>query len=212
MFTGIVKDLGTIGLVERIPGGLGLRITAGKILERLHPGDSIAVNGVCQTVVDIGSGFFSVEALQETLRRTTLSRLRTGDRVNLEPSVGPEDLFGGHLVAGHVDGLGVIRARRRRAGDVLLQIGAPAGIIAQVVERGSVAVDGVSLTVTAVRGDAFTVALIPYTLRETTLGNRKANDPVNLETDVIVKVVQRLLGPILGNKDLTEERLQELGF
>jgi riboflavin synthase len=212
MFTGIIRETGTVQSVKRIPGGLRLTITAGRILEGMRPGDSIALDGVCQTIIALSDEALSVEVLPETLGRTTLGTMRPGARVNLEPAMGPGDRFGGHLITGHVDGLGNIRARRPRAGDTILRIGAPAGIMAQLVERGSVAVDGMSLTVVSLSNDAFTVAIIPHTLRTTTLAGKRVGDAVNLETDLIVKAVQRWLDPALSRGRLTEERLRELGF
>jgi riboflavin synthase len=217
MFTGIVKDIGTVRSIQHIPGGLRLTITVGRMWAGMNPGDSIALNGVCQTVVALGKGTFSVEVLPETLKRTTLGRSRPGERINLEPAVGPSDRFGGHLVSGHVDAVGTVRGRHRRTGDTVLLIGAPAVIMTQLLERGSVAVDGVSLTVVSLHEDAFTVALIPHTLRTTTLADRKVGDAINLETDLIVKAVQRLLDPhffehLSGKGKLTEERLRQLGF
>jgi len=212
MFTGIVRERGEIMTVERIPGGVRLKVRAQKSLQGMRLGDSIAINGACQTVVSVGQGFFSVEAMEQTLRQTTVGRWKVGTRVNLENPLSPKDLLGGHLVTGHVDGVGVIRAKARRAGDVLFRIQAPRELMVQVFERASVAVDGVSLTVVAVQGDQFSVILTPYTLKETTLGSREVGDKVNLETDLIVKAVQRLLSPHLMNRGLTRERLEELGF
>jgi len=212
MFTGIIQETGTVRSVRRIPGGFRLTVAAGRILEGMKTGDSIALDGVCQTVVALAGGSFQVEVLPETLQRTTLGSLRPGRRINLEPPVGLDDRFGGHLITGHVDGLGTIRARRSRTGDTILRIGAPPGILAQLVERGSVAVDGISLTVISLFQDAFAVALIPHTLQSTTLAAKRVGDRVNLETDLIVKAVQRWMDPALKRGGLTEERLKELGF
>jgi len=212
MFTGIVVETGVVRAVQRIRGGLSLTVAAERIPRGLKPGDSIAIDGVCQTVVALGDDAFSVEVLPETLGRTTLGSMRRGDRVNLELAVGPDDRFGGHLITGHVDGLGIIRARRPRTGDTILRIDAPAGILTQLVERGSVAVDGISLTVVSLSGSTFTVALIPHTLRTTTLAGRKVGDRVNLETDLIVKAVHRWLDPGRSRGELTEDRLRQLGF
>jgi riboflavin synthase len=202
MFTGIVREVGTVRSVQRIPGGLRLGIAAGQILKGMKTGDSIALEGVCQTVVARDEDGFMVEVLPETLRRTTLGDLRPGQRINLEPSVGLGDRFG----------LGTVRARRTRASDTILRIAASPGILVQLVERGSVAVDGISLTVVSLLDDAFTVALIPHTLQVTTLAEKKVGDRVNLEADLIIKAVQRWLDPALGENRLTEERLRELGF
>jgi riboflavin synthase len=212
MFTGIITEVGTVRSIRRIPGGLRPWIATGKVLEDLRTGDSIALDGVCQTVVAVEEGGFEVEVLPETLKRTTLGSLRSGRRINLETAVGLNDRFGGHLITGHVDGLGTIRARRPRTGDTVLRIAASGGIMDQVVERGSVAVDGISLTVVSLLAGAFTVALIPHTLQATTLAAKRTGDRVNLETDLIVKAVQRWLDPALGEGRMTEKRLTELGF
>ncbi len=212
MFTGIVQERGEILKVERIPGGLRLKVRSPKNLQVMRRGDSIAVNGVCQTVVAVDSDSFSTEAMEQTLRQTTVTKWKVGDLVNLESPLGPDDLLGGHLVTGHIDGVGLIEAKVRRAGDVLFRIKAPRELIAQVFERGSIAVDGISLTVVTVQEDQFSVALIPHTLKETTLQLKEVRDRVNLETDMIVKAVQRLLGPYLMDRGLTRERLKELGF
>jgi riboflavin synthase len=212
MFTGIVRERGGIEKVTPIAGGIRLEISAAESLAGLRAGDSVAVNGVCQTVVALGKGSFSVEVLEETLRRTTMGDLRAGGTVNLEPSLRPEDSLGGHLVSGHVDGVGRIRSRVMRTGDILFEIGADGRILAQIVERGSVAVDGVSLTVVAVGPDGFSVTLIPHTLQKTTLDAKRAGARVNLETDMIVKAVQRLLDRSQHDGGLTQERLRELGF
>ncbi len=212
MFTGIVTEMGKIIAVERISAGVRLKIQARESLRGLKVGDSMAINGACQTVVASDQDAFSVEAMEETLKRTTLGRCRVGDRVNLENSLSLHDFLGGHLVSGHVDGVGVIRAKVPRAGDILLRIQVASHLLAQIYERGSVAVDGVSLTVVAVGKDEFSVTLIPYTCRVTTLGWRQIGHEVNLETDMMVKAVQRLLEPYLESREFTRERLQELGF
>jgi riboflavin synthase len=212
MFTGIAREMGKIVAVERIPGGVRLKLRARKSLEGLKLGDSIAINGACQTVMAMEQDSFSVEALHETLRRTTMNGWKPGDLVNLENPLSLHDPMGGHLVTGHVDGVGVIRAKVRRAGDMVLRIQAPQELMEQVFERGSVALDGVSLTVVAVQGNQFSVTLIPYTQRQTTLGSKEVGDGMNLETDMIVKAVQRLLGSKGKNRGLTRERLEELEF
>jgi len=212
MFTGIVREKGQVISQAQVPGGLRLRIRAGQSLEGLRMGDSMAINGVCQTVVSRDQISLTVEALAETLARTTVGSWRAGDWVNLEPAVRPQDFLGGHLVTGHVDGVGTVQGRTSRAGDVLFRITAPGELLAQIYPRGSVAVDGISLTVVAVDGQNFSVALIPYTSGQTTLALRRAGDRVNVETDPIVKALQRLLGSTPQGRRLTEERLRELGF
>jgi riboflavin synthase len=184
MFTGIVEELGH---VEARDGGR-LRIAARKVLDGAHVGDSIAVDGCCLTVTHLGVGWWEADLSEETLQRTTLSARRPGDDVNLERPVRLQDRLGGHIVQGHVDGVGEIV---RPAPD--LQVRLPHHLMRYVVEKGSVAIDGVSLTVVDVTDDGFTVALIPHTCEVTTLGKRQPGDAVNIEVDVTVKYVERLL-------------------
>jgi riboflavin synthase len=191
MFTGIVEELGQ---VEALDGGR-LRIAARKVLDGAHVGDSIAVDGCCLTVTQFGSGWWEADLSEETLRRTSLGGRSPGDDVNLERPVRLQDRLGGHIVQGHVDGVGEVA---RPAPE--LQVRMPRGLLRYVVEKGSVTVDGVSLTVVDVLDDGFTVALIPHTCEVTTLGQRQPGDAVNLEVDVTVKYVERLLtwqdGPV----------------
>ena len=184
MFTGIVEELGE---VEAIDGGR-IRIAARKVLDDAHIGDSIAVDGCCITVVSQGAGWWEADLSDETLRRTTLGSLQAGDRVNLERPVRVQDRLGGHIVQGHVDGVGEVTAA---APDLAVRM--PRELMRYVVVKGSITVDGVSLTVVDVLDDGFTVAVIPHTMDVTTLGRRQVGDPVNLEVDVTVKYVERLL-------------------
>jgi len=184
MFTGIVEELGR---VERQEGGR-IRIGARKVLDGSHLGDSIAVDGCCITVVAQGDGWWEADLSDETLGRTTLGQRRPGDAVNLERPVRLQDRLGGHIVQGHVDAVGEIVAP---APDLAVRM--PRDLLRYVVEKGSIAVDGISLTVVAVTGDGFTVAVIPHTMDVTTLGTKGPGDRVNLEVDVTVKYVERLL-------------------
>jgi riboflavin synthase len=184
MFTGIVEELGHI---EALEGGR-IRIAASKVLDGVHVGDSIAVDGCCITVTRFGPGWWEADLSDETLRRTTLGDRAEGDTVNLERPVRLADRLGGHIVQGHVDGVGEIV---EPAPDLVVRM--PRQLLRYVVEKGSVAVDGVSLTVVDVLDDGFTVALIPHTMEVTTLGRRRPGDRVNLEVDVTVKYVERLL-------------------
>ena len=196
MFTGIVEELGTIRDVA--PNATGARIEVGASIVRAdaNVGDSISLNGCCLTVVTLLPTGYTVDAVEETLRVTTVGDLRPGDRVNLERSVRLADRLGGHLVQGHVDGVGTVVAREIEAdGSVLLRFSAPPDVLRYVVYKGSIAVDGVSLTVASLESDAFGVAIIPHTQSATTLGIRKVGDRVNLETDVIARYVERLLQP-----------------
>jgi riboflavin synthase len=188
MFTGIVEEVGTLAASEAAPGGIRLVFQAGTVIDGTRVGDSISVNGCCLTVVDMGPGRWAADAVAETLSRTNLGTLRPGDRVNLERTVSVGSRLGGHLVQGHVDGVGHIS---RVAPD--LEVEAPEPVLRYLVEKGSVTVDGVSLTVVAVTDESFLVAVIPHTLAVTTLGLKRAGDQVNLEVDVIAKYAERLL-------------------
>ncbi|MHB8506199.1 MAG: riboflavin synthase, partial [Acidimicrobiales bacterium] len=188
-FTGIVEELGRVRAVEPGPAATRLVVEAPIVSEGAAIGESIAVNGACLTVVDHGGGWWAADAVAETLGRTTLGRLRPGDAVNLERPMRPDGRLGGHLVQGHVDGVGEVLAPAPA-----LRVRVPAHLLAYLVEKGSVTVDGCSLTVVEVGDDWFSVAIIPHTAAVTTLGTRAAGDAVNLEADVIAKYVERLLG------------------
>ncbi|MCF6746414.1 riboflavin synthase [Blastococcus sp. KM273128] len=204
MFTGIVEEVGTLAAREDQGDSAVLRIRARTVLTDVSLGDSIAVNGVCLTVTGVqpgedGSGVWTTDVMAETLRRSSLGAVADGEPVNLERAVAPHTRMGGHIVQGHVDGVGRIASRTPAEHWEVVRIALPADLARYVVEKGSIAVDGVSLTVSAVSDAAdpepwFEVSLIPTTLRETTLGARAPGEPVNLEVDVIAKYVERLLG------------------
>ena len=193
MFTGLVEEGGVIAAVARAEEGARLWIAASAVLEGLEIGDSVAVNGACLTAVEVTRDGFAVDAVAETLRRTNLGALAGGDRVNLERPMRLGDRLDGHLVQGHVDGVGTVAAGRPEGESTVLEVTAPPDLLRYVVEKGSVAVDGVSLTVAARLPDGFTVALIPHTMAVTTLGPQAVGRPVNLEVDVLAKYVERLL-------------------
>ena len=189
MFTGIVEELGRVRAVEQTQSATRVVVEARLVTEGTKVGDSIAVNGCCLTVVELGAGWWAADAVPETLGRTNLGRLEPGDRVNLERPLALGGRLGGHLVQGHVDGVGEVL---NAAPD--LCVGAGPEVIRYLVPKGSVTVDGVSLTVVSVERDRFTVAVIPHTAEMTTLGLRAAGETVNLEVDVIAKYAERLLG------------------
>jgi riboflavin synthase len=194
MFTGLVEELGQVRRVEPRAGGARLEFAADVVLTDSDVGASIAVNGCCITVVERGEGWWAADAVTETLSRTALGELRVGDPVNLERPVRMGDRLGGHLVQGHVDAVGRIASRHALDdGSSMVTVSAPPEVLRYVVEKGSITVDGVSLTVTSVTDDEFGVALIPHTLAVTTLGSKAAGAAVNLEIDVVAKYVERLL-------------------
>ena len=201
MFTGIVE---TIGIVEGVEPGDDLTrlvVEAESIAEGLEPGDSVAVNGGCLTVTSIRNGRLSFEAVRETMERTSLGDLKVGARVNLERAVRAGDRLDGHIVQGHVDGVGTVRQVVREGNDVRLQIDCDPELAECVVEKGSISVDGVSLTVAALLPSGFEVALIPHTLEVTTLRDRQPHDRVNLEVDVLGKYVKHYLERLLPAND-----------
>jgi riboflavin synthase len=197
VFTGIVEELGRVVEVTRLADDSARLVVSGPLVtaDATH-GDSIAVNGVCLTVVTLSGGSFSADVMAETLLRSSLGALQPGDPVNLERPMAADGRFGGHIVQGHVDGLGRIRARHPSENWEVVEVELPAGLARFLVEKGSITVDGVSLTVVEVADDPqpwFSVSLIPTTLTATTLGSRQVGDPVNLEVDVIAKYVERMV-------------------
>lgn len=194
MFTGIVEEVGEVLEVTDLGSAARLRVHGPGVTVDARSGDSIAVSGICLTVVEVAGGSFTADVMRETLDRSTLGALRPGDGVNLERAVTPTTRLGGHLVQGHVDGVGTVLDRRPDEHWEVVRIGLPAGLSRYVVEKGSVAVDGVSLTVVEAGPDSFTVSLIPTTLQRTVLADRPVGARVNLEVDVLAKYVERLLG------------------
>jgi riboflavin synthase len=194
VFTGIVEELGEIVALERDGDSARLTVRGPLVVSDAVHGASIAVNGVCLTVVDVKDDAFTVDVMKETLDRSSLAALETGAPVHLERPVRPADRLGGHIVQGHVDGVGRIISREPGDRWDVVTVGLPADLARYVVDKGSITVDGISLTVVEARDDAFTIALIPTTLELTTLGRKQAGDPVNLEVDVVAKYVERLVG------------------
>jgi riboflavin synthase len=194
MFTGIVEELGTVDGLEDLEDAVRLTVRAPLVTTDTRLGDSIAVDGCCLTVAEREGESFTADVMRESLDLTTLGRLSPGSRVNLERAVTASTRLGGHIVQGHVDGTGSVVRRERSAHWELVEIAAPDDVVRYLARKGSVTVDGVSLTVVSVDDGSFTVSLIPETLARTTLGSREAGDRVNLEVDVIAKYVERLLG------------------
>ena len=198
MFTGIVEEMGTVKAIRKGPHSAVVEIQAQVVLEDLHIGDSIAVNGVCLTATAFSPAGFTADVMHETLNRSALALLRPGSRVNLERALAAGGRFGGHIVAGHVDGVGTVQRITRDDNAVWYTIAAGPEILRYVVEKGSIAIDGISLTVAQVGQDWFSVSVIPHTASATVLGQRRAGDRVNLECDIIGKYVEKLLRPAQG--------------
>jgi riboflavin synthase len=200
MFTGIIEELGTVAGVEEQGDAIRLSIRATTVLEDAGLGDSIAVNGCCLTITTVDGDTWTADVMQETLDKTGLHGVRPGDRVNLERAVTADKRLGGHIVQGHVDGVGEVLSRTPSEHWEVVEISLPPALSRYLVDKGSITVDGVSLTVVEAGDDRFSVSLIPETLARTTLGTRQPGDRVNLEVDVIAKYVERLL-PFTSSKD-----------
>jgi len=193
MFTGLIIELGEITAIDRRAQDARLAIRGHKILQDIAIGDSIAINGVCLTTTTVKGDVVSFDVSGETLKSTNLGELKRGDKVNLEPSLRPNSKMGGHFVSGHVDGIGRIRSRRAEGNAERIDIESPAHVLKYLVRKGSVSVDGISLTVVNVLKDAFSLVIIPHTASLTTIGFKKAGDTVNLEPDILAKYVEKFL-------------------
>ena len=216
MFTGIIEEIGTVRRVISGQKDGRLDVQAKLILEGTKIGDSIAVNGVCLTVTSLRDGGFTADVMPETLRRSNLGDLRVGDSVDLERAMAADGRFGGHIVSGHIDGVGTITSQRQEGIATWATIAAPSGVLRYIVEKGSIAVDGVSLTVAAVTDQDFSVSLIPHTGGQTSLLDKKPGDKVNLENDIVGKYVARLMSPAapepVPESRITMDFLREHGF
>ena len=213
MFTGIIEETGTVKYLHTAGISGEIAIEAKTVLEGTKLGDSIAVNGICLTVTGMTGDSFTADVMPETVRRSSLSQCHAGDKVNLERAMAADGRFGGHIVSGHVDGTGTIVSMQQEGNAVMVKIEAPSDILRLVVEKGSIAIDGISLTVARVDERSFSVGIIPHTGAETTLLSRRPGDIVNLETDIIGKYVEKLIGPYGGKSGgLTMEYLEEIGF
>lgn len=206
MFTGIAEEVGRVEHIQ--PGKLAIK--AGWVTEDMQPGDSINVNGACLTVAQFDAASFSVDIMPETARRSNLGQLKTGDGVNLERALAFGGRLGGHLVQGHVDAMGRVASIRWEGDTLMLELEAPPEVMRYMVEKGFIAVDGLSLTVVARRATSFSVSIVEYTRANTTISERRVGDPVNLEADIIAKYVETLTGS--GSSGITETFLREHGF
>jgi riboflavin synthase len=212
MFTGIIEEIGKVKQTSKVGSNLLLTVEAAIVSTDLKVGDSININGACQTVIQAKPGHFVVEAVQETQKRTNLGQLGIGDWVNLERAMQPTDRLGGHLVTGHVDFVGGTRSIIRKGNSHVFEFTFPQGYGTHFVEKGSAAVDGVSLTVVEVKIDSFTVSVIPFTMKSTTLGIKRVGDSVNIETDLIGKYAGRILNRREQQSKITEEWLRDKGW
>ena len=232
MFTGIVEEKGTIRYIQLTGESGVLAVKAKKVLEGTKIGDSIAVNGICLTVTSLQSDGFTADVMAETIRRSSLGSSRAGSKVNLERAMAADGRFGGHIVSGHIDGTGQIESMRREENAVWVTIACADKILDLIVEKGSICIDGISLTVAAVTNRNFSVSVIPHTGEETTLLKKKAGDPVNLENDIVGKYIQKFVdigrnsgadrgkmpddenaaGNAKGNSGISMEFLQKYGF
>ena len=193
MFTGIIEELGIIKAIRSQSGGMRLSVSGRVVFDDMKTGDSIAVNGACLTVVEFNSSVFSADVSRETVDKTTIGKLRVGDKVNLERPMRLSDRLGGHIIAGHVDGVGVIRGITNKGDAAIFTFEAPKEVTKYLIYKGSVAIDGISLTVNEVLGNRLSVTIIPHTAKMTTLGFKKIGDTVNLEADMIGKYVEKFL-------------------
>jgi len=216
MFTGIVEEMGTINKVDVKGVNPYLEIQAEKVLSDMKIGDSVSVNGACLTVISYDTDSFKAEVMPETLRKTGLSLLKRGDRVNLERALSLKDRLGGHLVTGHIDGVGKISKKYPEGNALIVEIESPSEVLKYIIPKGSIAVDGISLTVADVKESGFTLSLIPHTAEYTTLSLKGSGDYVNLEGDLIGKYVERFVSGVKqqGNssKDISMKELLEKGF
>lgn len=211
MFTGIIEEIGTVRRIEHGAKGARLTIQAKTVLEDTRIGDSIATNGVCLTVVSMTGDSFSADVMAESLRRSSLGTLQGGSSVNLERAMAANGRFGGHIVSGHIDGTGTIASQKREDNAVWVKVKTPAPLLRYIVEKGSIAIDGVSLTVAAVTDTDFSVSIIPHTGAQTILLGKKPGEPVNLECDVIGKYVEKMLTPHKSS-GITMDFLAQHGF
>jgi len=217
LFTGIIEEVGTIRRISKSADGAGLVIGAGEVLSDLKVGDSIAVSGPCLTVTALERNGFTAWAMPETLKKTTLNTAGAGDRINLERALALGGRLGGHLVSGHIDAVVTVGRRSLEGGAILLYFETPGHLLRYIIPKGSVALDGVSLTVIDLDSSGFSVGLIPHTAGQTTLGQKEPGEAVNLEVDLIGKYVEKILQPYRGEnakqkKSITMSLLQEKGY
>jgi riboflavin synthase len=212
MFTGIIKEIGIVNEISKNKNNIIFGISSKKVIKELEIGSSISVDGVCLTVTKITNTMFFVEAVEETLKRTTLIDLSNGSKVNLETSIKPSEGLGGHIVQGHIDEIGKISNIERQEGGWLYSINVPENIREFIVEKGSIAIDGISLTVAKLKEDAIIISIIPFTIKNTTIGEKIVGDKVNIEVDIISKYVKNFLEKKEDKGKITLDWLRKTGF
>ncbi len=216
MFTGIIEEIGTVYSVKKGIKSMEISIEAEKILKDTNLGSSIAVNGICLTVTYFNQSYFTVDVMPETLRRSSLRNIQTGSKVNLERAMSVNGRFGGHIVTGHIDSAGIISNIKKEGNAVLIDIKTNQKTLLYIVEKGSIAIDGISLTVTNVFNDSFRVSVIPHTFQHTTFLQKNTGDTVNLENDIIAKYLEKLMTPMPNDRDkrntISLKFLAENGF
>jgi len=213
MFTGLIEEMGTVKNIKKKAGSMELTISAKEVIKDMRKGDSVSVNGVCLTVTSnqLPVTSFRVDVGAETLRKTNLRELRIGEKINLERALKVGERLGGHFVTGHIDGVGIIKKKIKEGNTFLFEIEAPEEIMNYVIPKGSIALDGISLTIVNFSKDRFSVSVIPHTLEVTTLGLKKVGDRVNLEADMIGKYVFKTL-PAKKEKNITQDFLKRYGY
>lgn len=211
MFTGIIEEIGTLKAIKKGPKSAALTIHAKKVLDHTKLGDSISTDGVCLTVVKLDHDTFTVDVMNETIKRSNIDMLKVGSRLNLERALRASDRLGGHIVSGHIDGTGVIVEKTPLDIATIIRVNTSKHLLKYMIKKGSIAIDGISLTLVSVDDQGFTVSLIPYTKNDTTLADKNIGDTVNLECDIIGKYVEKLLKTDDGHP-LTFEKLKDYGF
>lgn len=212
MFTGLVEEIGIISAIEESGDGRKIRISCKKLLGDIKVKESISVGGICLTVVEVGSDYFEVDVVSETIMRSNIGQYVKGHKVNLEGALMLSDRLGGHIVQGHVDGIATVRSHERGDTGSLLIIDIPEELRKYVVEKGSITLDGISLTVASVNGTELSVALIPHTLEITTMGETESGDSLNVEVDIIAKYVENMMKGFTDSGNLTLDKLHDLGY
>lgn len=212
MFTGLIEETGSIKSIKNILGGINLTISASKIMDDLKVDDSVSVNGVCLTAVNVDSNNFSVDAVGETLTKSTIQLLKENEKVNLERSVRLMDRLGGHLVQGHVNGIGTITQIKKRGDNYLVEVLLPSNLKKYLIEEGSIAIDGISLTIANLSDLKVGISIIPHTWQNTNMKNKKEGAKVNIETDVIAKYVENMLSANNEENKFTDNWFKQLGY